>query len=92
MTRKEAAAKGGRETLKRHGRRHMAEIGRKGYQTTLARYFMGDALAYRRWLIARGWNAIVEQLADRELDRRINAGERVACIELPPMLDEDYPF
>ncbi|GIW86395.1 MAG: hypothetical protein KatS3mg108_0719 [Isosphaeraceae bacterium] len=47
-----------------------------------------DALAYRRWLIARGWNAITDELAGREIDRRLNAGEKIVCIELPYLEEE----
>ena len=89
MTRQEAARQGGRATLAKHGREHFRAIGKAGYRATLARYWQGDALAYRRWLIARGWNACMDQLADRELDRQLAEGAEVACVEIDIMTDED---
>ncbi len=88
MNRRQAGRKGGQRTLALYGRGHMRAIGKRGYQTTLARRWLGDARAYRRRLIARGWNALTDELAGREIDRRINAGERIVCVELP-YLGED---
>jgi general stress protein YciG len=93
MNRRQAGRKGGQRTLALYGREHMRAIGKRGYQTTLARHWQGDALAYRRRLIARGWNAITDELAGREIDRRIGAGEQVLCDELLYLDEEqDMPW
>lgn len=92
MTRQEAASRGGRATLARYGHDHFRTIGRRGYATTLARWFQGDTLAYRRWLAAKGWDALADEMADWELNRRLAAGEQTACVELPVMCEEDLPW
>ena len=86
--RAEVARMGGLACLQKHGREFYREIGKKGYQATLARHWQGDALAYRRWLIAKGWNVVVDALADIELSRRLAAGEPTACVELTYLDDE----
>src|SRR4051812_34682456 len=90
-SRAEIGKLGGLACLAKHGKEHYREIGKKGYQTTLARYFQGDAIAYRRWLIARGWNVLADALAGYEIERRLTAGQDIVCIELP-YLDEDSEF
>jgi general stress protein YciG len=81
--------KGGQATLAKYGRQHFREIGRLGYQTILTRYWQSDALGYRRWLCAKGWNAAIEALTDRELDRQLANGATIAVVELPPPLDDE---
>lgn len=84
MNRRQAGRKGGQRTLALYGREHMRAIGKRGYQTTLARHWQGDA---------RGWNAITDELAGCEIDRRIGAGEAIVCIELPYLDEEqDMPW
>lgn len=48
------ASKGGRTTYERHGRRHMQRIGRRGWETTTARYFAADPLLHITWLTTAG--------------------------------------
>src|SRR3954447_15271060 len=88
--RAEVGRKGGLACFQKHGREFYREIGKKGYQTTLARHWQGDALAYRRWLVAKGWNVVVDALADREIDRRLATGETTVCLELA-YADEEGP-
>src|SRR5690242_14366754 len=87
-SRAEVGRLGGLVCLEKHGREFYRQIGKRGYQATLARHWQGDALAYRRWLVAKGWNAVADALADCEINRRLAAGDAIACVELT-YLDED---
>lgn len=50
-------SKGGRETVKRHGRDHMSRIGKDGYQAVIDKHFGGDESAYKKHLAEQcGWN------------------------------------
>jgi general stress protein YciG len=60
FTRKTAKAmgrQGGRATVARHGREHMAEIGRRGFKATCQKHYGGDRLAMLNELIRRGLRA-----------------------------------
>jgi hypothetical protein len=85
---------GGLATFRKHGPWHMAAIGRKGFETFTARYFDGDREAAGAWLRARAYERQAETFAERELRRRLDAGEPVACVELPVVStdDEGVPF
>jgi general stress protein YciG len=48
------ASKGGQATVAKHGRGHMAEIGRRGFVATTCRYFLGDERLHKGWLKAAG--------------------------------------
>jgi hypothetical protein len=87
--RSEAGRKGGLAVLGKYGRAHFRAIGKVGYRTTLTRHWAGDALGYRAWLIKKGWDAVVDRLSDRELDRQLSEGAEVACVEVPVMDDFD---
>jgi general stress protein YciG len=50
--------KGGLATASRHGREHMAAIGRRGFQVTTDRHFGGDRRAHLNELIRRGLRAL----------------------------------
>jgi hypothetical protein len=84
--------KGGLACVTRHGREHMAEIGRKGFATLCARYFGGSRDEAMRWLHDRARFYQVERAASARL---AETGE--ACIELDgdvpaEDLDGDMPF
>ena len=85
---------GGRETFRRYGSRHMAEIGRKGFETFTARYFGGDREAAGAWLRQRAYERKADSFAERELARRIESGQEIASVELPVYStdDEGIPF
>src|SRR5438270_1019044 len=92
MSMRERGRLGGLATLARYGRRHMAEIGKRGFETTVARHWQGDRLAYRDFLHARNWNMLSDALAGQELARQIAAGATIASIELPWMDEGLGPF
>lgn len=48
------AAKGGQATAQKHGRRHMQRIGRRGWETTTARYFAASPALHLAWLKTAG--------------------------------------
>ena len=83
---------GGRETYKRHGKEHMQAIGRRGFQSFCDRYFSGDRDEATSWLHRRAATKLADSHADRILQERIEAGERVAVQELPVYEDEEVPF
>lgn len=72
----------------------MAAIGRIGFQSFTDRYFGGDREAAGSWLRTRAYERQAETFAERELQRRLDAGEKVACVELPVVTtdDEGIPF
>jgi hypothetical protein len=72
----------------------MAEIGRKGFETTVARHWQGDRAAYRDYLGLRRHEAQIESIVDRELARRLDQGEQVTSMELPVLSgpDDDVPW
>ncbi len=82
LSRAEAGRIGGRMTARRHGIEHYRAAGRKGFMTTVARHWQGDAAGYVRWLHARGWL--------RDLQRSFEASGET-CIEIPPIpgLDDE---
>src|SRR5262245_18079017 len=86
MTRRQAGTLGGLQTLSRHGREHMRAIGRAGFNATVARHWQGDRAGYCEWLAQHQHLAAIERATDFELDRQLDAGSPIACIELP------YPF
>ena len=86
-------SEGGRATVAKHGREHMAEIGRRGFESFTAKYFAGDREAATSWLRTRAYERQAETFAERELARRIEAGEKTACVELPVVsTEDDIPF
>src|SRR5204862_29173 len=80
---------GGLATFRQYGKAHMAAIGKRGFEATVARHWQGDRLAYRLFLAARNWNLVTDALAGRELDRQLQAGAVIASVELPWV--EHYP-
>jgi hypothetical protein len=47
-------AAGGLAVVAKYGPAHMSQIGKRGYQTTVIRYFDGDRQAANEWLAAKG--------------------------------------
>jgi general stress protein YciG len=93
MSRNEAGKRGGKATVRRHGREHMRRIGKRGFEVTVARHWGGDRRAYRDFLHARGWHAQVDRAFDQLCAERFAAGETVVCVEVPVIPEEDdWPF
>ncbi len=65
-------ARGGRRTVERHGRQHMAAIGVRGFWATVLRHWDGNARAYVNYLIMLGLAATdaAPQNGAYEHDRR----------------------
>jgi hypothetical protein len=89
-----AGSKGGRTTFERHGPKHMAEIGAKGFASLVANRFQGDRQGAIDWLHLQAHEAKLDSFVDRELARRLEQGEEVACIEMPVLSgpDDEVPF
>ena len=62
----------------------MAEIGRKGFNALVNRYFGGDASEAKAWLHRQA----SERHIDRLVSQKLAEGEET-CIELPVILDPD---
>lgn len=80
---------GGKATVERHGREHMAEIGRRGFQSFTDRYFQGDRQQAGDWLRTRAHEKKIDSFVTRELNRRIENGAEVVCMEVPILSDPD---
>lgn len=65
--------RGGRATVERHGRKHMARIGVRGWWRMVERYWNSDARAFMNWFIAVGAAATdpVPQNGAFEHDREV---------------------
>ena len=84
---------GGIATFLKHGREHMAALGRKGYMVTCARWFGGDRAEMNGWLRKQAAERQIERLVSAKLDARIANGEKCVCEELPVILEPgDDPF
>ena len=83
------SSKGGRTTVQRHGKTHMAEIGARGFETTVNRHWGGDRASYLKYLRERANESVMEGFVDRELARRRDQGEEVESIELPVLSEPD---
>jgi hypothetical protein len=89
MDKAEAGRLGGKATVARHGRRHMSQIGKRGFETTVARHWQGDRATYREWLLARAWNVVIDALTDAKIDAALAAGATTVCVEIPLVESED---
>ena len=58
-------SEGGKETLRRYGRKHFSEIGRKGLAALVSRWFRGDRQSAIDWLHAQ----VIESQIDKLLDQ-----------------------
>jgi hypothetical protein len=87
-------AEGGKETFRRHGRKHMQEIGARGFATLVARKFAGDKGAAVAWLHAHAAESLIDRLVAEKLDQQIDEGATCAVEELPIILwpDDDFSF
>jgi hypothetical protein len=87
-------AEGGRETFRRHGRKHMQAIGARGFATLVARRFAGDKPAAVAWLHAHAAESLIDRLVSEKLDRQIEAGATCVAEEIPIILspDDDISF
>lgn len=93
--RQRSGAKGGRATVARHGPEHMRQIGRKGFAATVARHWQGDRQAYVSHLRTLGMVLAIDRAADREIDKQINDGAPIWCVEVCDLDDgdeSDLPF
>jgi hypothetical protein len=78
---------GGQAVLKKYGTQHFREMGRRGFESLVNRYFSGDRDAALVWLRARA----SEKLVDRLLQETPSEGA-VQCTEIPVyILPEDDP-
>lgn len=88
MDRAESGSKGGRATLKRHGREHFRELGRKGIRATAEKYFDGSISETMEWLRRRGTELQIAALLDAKLDATLQH-HQTACVEMPVICDPD---
>lgn len=59
MNKQQAGQRGGRETVRRHGREYMKWIGRRGAATTWTRYYLAPVGQTQYALIERATNKII---------------------------------
>jgi hypothetical protein len=82
-------AEGGRETFRRHGRKHMQAIGARGFATLVARHFGGDKQSAIAWLHAHASESEIARLVAEKQARQIEAGAACVAEEIPVILDPD---
>jgi hypothetical protein len=82
LSRAEAGRKGGMTNRQRHGTDHYRKAGAKGFQTTVARHWVGDRAGYLRWLHERGWLKEVQELLTAQ------PTEGIRCVEIPLLQSE----
>jgi hypothetical protein len=82
-------AAGGRATVKKHGKAHMAAIGAKSFAATVARHYAGDREEYLRAQRAKAAEYGVSGFVDRLLREELAEGKRIASRELPVFSDPD---
>ena len=64
---KAVGALGGRATLRKHGRGHMAEIGKKGWMVFVARHFAGNQGEAMAAIQDRAWGVdLLKKIKQRE--------------------------
>lgn len=61
MSTSERARMGGIACAKKHGKAHMREIGKRGFQTTVDRHWNGDRSAYAAYLREQGLLAACDE-------------------------------
>ena len=85
---------GGRATFRKYGRKHMQEIGARGFASLVARLFGGDKQAAVAWLHAHAAESLIDRLVAEKLDRKIAEGATCAAKEIPILLwpDDDTCF
>jgi hypothetical protein len=84
---------GGMATFLKHGRKHMAAIGRKGYVATCARWFGGDEAEMNHWLHKQAAERQIERMVSAKLAAESADVEACVCEELPVILEPaDDPF
>jgi hypothetical protein len=84
LSRQEAGRKGGKETVRRHGRSWMKELGKRGLRATANKYFGGSIAECMSYLRKKGAELQIAALADEE---------GMSCVEVPILLDpDDDPF
>jgi hypothetical protein len=67
----------------------MAEIGARGFATTVALHWQGDKAAYLKHLRAQAWEKGVGGFVDRLLQEQLDSGKEIASVELPVVSDPD---
>lgn len=87
-------AEGGRATFRKHGRKHMQEIGARGFATLVARHFGGDKQAAIAWLHAHASESEIDRLVSARQRQQIADGATCVAEEIPIILwpDDDISF
>jgi hypothetical protein len=87
-------AEGGRATFQKHGRKHMQEIGARGFASLVARRFGGDKEAAVAWLHAHASESEIDRLVSEKQRKQIAEGAACVVEEIPIVLwpDDDISF
>lgn len=77
-------SEGGNETLRKYGRKHFSEIGKRGFLSFANKYFAGnkdEAISYLHLQAA-------ERRIDALVSEKLGSGEET-CVEMPVILSPD---
>jgi hypothetical protein len=89
MDREAAGSKDGREAVRRHGRKQLAEIGEHGFEATVRRRWSGGRDGYGQFLTNHDWENRPASPAGHEFNRRLGTGGPTASMEAPVVADPD---
>jgi hypothetical protein len=76
-------AEGGRATFQKYGRKHMKEIGARGFASLVARRFGGDKEAAIAWLHAHASESEIDRLVSEKQRKQIADGAVCVAEEVP---------
>jgi hypothetical protein len=87
-------AEGGRATFRKYGRKHMQEIGARGFASLVARRFSDDKEAAVAWLHAHASESEIDRLVSEKQRKQIADGGACVVEEIPIVLwpDDDISF
>ena len=89
-TAKQLGAKGGKKTFEKHGKRHMQDIGRRGFKATVAKHYGGDVKLALNTLIAKGLMA-QDPVPSNGAWTKERVPDRLVNFD-PSKYDEDIPY
>jgi hypothetical protein len=85
---------GGIALYKKRGKEWMAEIGKRGFQSLVNKYFGGDRQSAIDWLHSHSTESQIDRLLQEKQAKQIGEGAAIVCEEVPISLwpDDDPTF
>lgn len=84
---------GGRAVLKKYGKQHFAEIGRRGFDALVNKWFGGNKDEAILWLHGQQSERQIDRLLTAKHEAQIADGASIVCTEMPVFCSpDDDPF